>query len=95
MSEDEILALPNAAIERVVFYKRDEIATDLICCEVWASGETFFAHEEAPVWKSLLTKLEALPGFDSDWPQSVVLPPFERCETIAYDRACINSTPPL
>lgn len=78
--------LPLSAIERVVFFKLDEFATDLICCEVEASGIVLFFHEEADGWKGLISYLEQLPGFRSDWYQAVVQPPFARSETVAYAR---------
>ena len=78
--------LPLAAIERVAFFKRDEITTDLICCEVQASGQTWFFHEEAEGWDTLVRHLEGLPGFRRDWYSSVVQPPFAASETIAFSR---------
>lgn len=39
--------LPLDRIDKVRFYKRDEIAADLICCDVEIGGRTFFFHEEA------------------------------------------------
>ena len=81
-------AFPSlGAIERVAFFKRDEITTDLICCEVEAAGRTWFFHEEAAEWDALLRHLEALPGFRSDWYAAVVQPPFETGETVAYEQA--------
>ena len=44
------LQLPLASISEVVFYKRDEITTDLICCEVQVDGQIWFFHEEAKEW---------------------------------------------
>lgn len=55
--------LPLDAVEKVVFFKLDELTTDLICCEVEASGEVWFFHEEADGWKGLISYLEQLPGF--------------------------------
>lgn len=78
--------LPLSAVERVVFFKLDELTTDLICCEVEASGKVWFFHEEADGWKALISYLEQLPGFRSDWYQAVVPPPFARRETIAFAR---------
>ena len=79
--------LPLSAVEKVVFFKIDELAADLICCEVEASGTVWFFHEEAEGWKAFISYLEQLPGFRSDWYQSVVLPPFAVSETVAYSRA--------
>jgi hypothetical protein len=79
--------LPLAAIEKVVFFKIDELATDLICVEVEASGTVWFFHEEAEGWKTFISYLEQLPGFRSDWYQAVVLPPFAASATTAYLKA--------
>jgi hypothetical protein len=54
--------LPLGAIDRVTFYKRDEITTDLICCDVEADGQAWFFHEEVEGWDLLMTHLERLPG---------------------------------
>lgn len=78
--------LPLERIDRVTFFKRDEITTDLICCEVAAAGETWFFHEELPPWDALLRHLEQLPGFRADWYAAVAQPPFAPCETVAYER---------
>jgi len=47
----------------------------------------WFFHEEAEGWEALISYLEQLPGFRSDWYQSVVLPPFAASETVAYKRS--------
>ena len=78
--------LPLAAIERVTFFKRDELSTDLICCEVELGGQVWFFHEEAEGWERLVRYLEKLPGFRTDWYASVVQPPFAATETIAFSR---------
>jgi hypothetical protein len=78
--------LPLPAIERVTFFKRDELTTDLICCEIQASGQSWLFHEEAEGWDALVRYLERLPRFRSDWYSSVVQPPFAPSETIAFTR---------
>jgi hypothetical protein len=78
--------LPLERIDRVTFYKRDELTTDLICCDVEIGGQLWFFHEEAAGWKTLLRHLEQLPGFKQDWYRSVVHPTFARCETLAFQR---------
>lgn len=54
--------LPLADIDAVIFYKRDEITTGLICCDVEAGGRISLFHEEAKGWADLLFHLSALPG---------------------------------
>lgn len=78
--------LSHAAIERVTFYKIDEVTTDLICCDVEANGEVRTFHEELAGWDLLLTHLAQLPNFRSDWFGAVMQPPFERSETVAFIR---------
>ena len=74
------------AIDRVTFFKRDEITTDLICCDIDVGGQTWFFHEEAAGWDDLIRQLETLPDFRSDWFAAVSQPPFALCETLAYER---------
>ena len=76
--------LPLARIDRVAFYKRDEITTDLICCDVQIGQEARWFHEEQQGWDLLLSHLERLPGFRSDWLGAVIQPAFERSEAVAY-----------
>ena len=65
----------------MVFYKRDEITADLICCDVEIGGKVWTFHEEADGWLDLITHLSALPGFRVDWYEAVVSPPFATSET--------------
>ena len=74
-------------VERVTCYKLDCITIDLICCDVEAGGKTWTLHEEGPDWAALMVSLATLPGFRTDWYAAVYLPPFERCETVAYLRS--------
>ena len=78
--------LPLRDVRSVVFFKRDEITTDLICCEVEVSGRVWMFHEEALGWSNLIAHLSALPGFSIDWYEAVVSPSFGTAETIAFDR---------
>ena len=78
--------LPLEKIEQVTFYKRDELTTDLICCDIEIRDQTWFFHEDAPGWESLLRHLERLPRFKNDWYEAVVQPAFAKCETVAFKR---------
>jgi hypothetical protein len=78
--------LPLARVDAVAFFKRDEICTDLICCEVEIDGRKWFFHEEAEGWDMLVNHLEQLPGFRADWYGAVAQPAFEKCETVAFER---------
>jgi len=81
-------SLPLGQIESVTFYKRDEITTDLICCDVQVSGTIWFFHEEMDSWAALIQHLEHLPGFRADWRAAVVQPPFAENRTVAFQRVC-------
>ena len=76
--------IPLASIESVIFSKKDELMTDLICCEVEAAGRAWFFHEEAEGWTALVRYLEHLPGFRQDWYASVGHPPFAQSQTVAF-----------
>jgi len=76
--------LPLEAIDKVTFYKRDEAATDLICCNVEVGGEIWIFNEELVGWDLLLGHLGKLPGFRQDWFAAVSDPPGAPCETVAY-----------
>ena len=78
--------LPLHQIEAVTFYKRDQITTDLICCDVEIGGKTWCLHEEVEGWDLLTKHLEQLPGFRSDWYTAVVRPPFAPSEIVAFRR---------
>ena len=77
-------------VRRVTFFKRDELTTDLICCEVEIDAamgpKAWLNHEEEPTWNEWLDELATLPGFDSDWYSKVCLPPFAASPIVAYER---------
>jgi hypothetical protein len=74
------------AVERVEFFKRDELTTDLLCCEVTTDGHCFFFHEELSDWPELIAKLEGLKDFRKNWFSQVSQPPFEECRYVAFKR---------
>ena len=79
--------LALADIERVEFYKRDQITTDLICCEIQAAEKTFYFDEEQEGWDDLLLALQQLDGFHKDWFAHVSQPPFQSSEFVAFKRS--------
>jgi len=83
---DVLARLPLADIDRVTFFKRDDLTTDLIYCEVAIDGECWTFHEELAGWSLLLSHLQQLPNFRRDWFSKVAQPPFETCETVAFVR---------
>ena len=85
--DTELLArLPLADITKVTFYKRDEITTDLICCDVALGQQVWTFHEELVGWNLLIDHLQRLPRFRTDWFAAVAQPPFATSETLAFNR---------
>jgi hypothetical protein len=78
--------LPLSDIAKVTFYKRDEITTDLICCDVVVAGTVWTFNEEQIGWDLLLQHLDKLPNFRTDWYAAVSQPAFATCETLAFNR---------
>jgi hypothetical protein len=78
-------------VSAILAYKRDELATDLICCDIVtgpAGGEQVRTiHEEIPGFNAVMARLESLPGFDRQWRKAVILPPFAENRTIIFKRA--------
>jgi hypothetical protein len=70
----------------VTFYKRDELTTDLICCEIQAAECRWVFHEEMGGWDDLVEQLKELPGFRADWFSQVSQPAFEHATFVAYSR---------
>lgn len=77
--------LPLAEIDKVTFYKRDELTTDLICCDVGMNGSVRSFHEELEGWDALLQHLYKLPNFRTDWYAVVSQPAFATSETVAFN----------
>ena len=75
------------AVERVEFFKRDELTTDLICCEVVTEARSQLFHEEMSDWTDLIAALEGLDGFRKDWFSQISKPPFEECRFVAFQKA--------
>ena len=86
LTKDVIKQLPLVEIDKVTFYKRDQVTTDLICCDVAIADKVWSFHEELPGWKLLIDHLHSLPNFRVDWFVSVSRPPFSTSETIAFCR---------
>ena len=78
------LTLPD--VTAVTFYKRDEITTDLICCDVEIGDKIWTFHEELDGWERLIAHLEQLPNFKGDWFAAVSQPAFAPSVTVAFQR---------
>ncbi len=83
---DILSQFPLANVVKVTFYKRDEVTTDLICCEVVVGDRVWTFHEELKGWDLLIDYLQGLPSFQADWFAAVSQPPFAESETIAFSR---------
>ena len=90
------LPFDTSQIRGILFYKRDEITTDLACCDVEVEGaegpQTWTNHEEAENWTDWLVEFARLPGFDDNWYSEVSKPPFAPSSTVAYERAAVEPT---
>ena len=83
---DLLARLPLPDIAKVTFYKRDQITTDLICCDVVVGDKVWTFHEELVGWDLLIAHLQRLPSFRDDWFAAVSQPPFASSETVAFGR---------
>jgi len=77
-------------VAEIVIYKRDELTTDLICCDITTQSNgtprTWFVHEDTSGFEELMRFFETLQGFRSNWRQEVVLPPFAAKRTVVFRR---------
>ena len=82
--------IPVQGITRVVAFKRDMVTSDLICFLVSYNRDDgtpwhVTLHEDLPGFLDVEKRLAQLPGFDQQWRQHVVLPPFATNETVIFD----------
>lgn len=82
-----VIEMSDAEIERVAFFKRDELTTDLICCEVIGGRGSIVANEEMSGWAELINRLSCLTGFDDAWFAKVSQPAFRACFYVAFPPA--------
>ncbi|HLZ66804.1 MAG TPA: hypothetical protein VKQ29_11280 [Aliidongia sp.] len=77
-------------VRAIVAYKIDEITTDLICCDITTGPEErpkiLTIHEEIPGFDAVMTLFEALPDFNPQWRNAVLLEPFAENRTTLYRR---------
>jgi hypothetical protein len=82
-------------VSAIVAYKIDELTTDLVCCDiVTGSGDgqqIRTVHEEISGFETVMARFEALPGFNKQWRETVILPPFATNRTTIYNRSA-NAT---
>jgi len=87
-------AVSFAEVSAIVAYKLDELTTDLLCCDIVLGAgdgkQIRTIHEELPGFDTAMKAFEALPGFDRQWREAVLLSPFAMKRTVVYDRdACV------
>jgi len=83
--------IPWVDIEKIVVYKRDVFAYDLICLFVDFKGNEIELNEEMDGWDSLLETLPLkLPGalVREDWWEKVAFPPFATNPTLIFILQC-------
>jgi hypothetical protein len=78
-------------IIEIIAFKKDLLTTDLICFEFKTSSAKevvyFVIHEEMVGFDKLADHLKLiLPGFNANWRQLVVLPPFASNSNLIYRR---------
>jgi len=75
-------------VSAIIAYEIAELTTDLVCCDIvtgFGNGEQVQTiHEELTGFEAAMMRLEALPGFDRQWREAVILPPFAANRTIIY-----------
>jgi hypothetical protein len=78
-------------VSAIVAYKVDELTADLVCCDIVTNsgdGEQIRTiHEEIPGFDILMDRFELLAGFNKQWRDAVMLPPFGTQRTTVYNRA--------
>src|SRR5689334_18695551 len=71
------LTITLGDVQAVTFFKNLLIGADLICCEIgWGDRPNLLVSEETSGWNDLMLLFRRLPGFDPNWREKVVEPPF-------------------
>ena len=85
--DGEITKFQWSEINKLTGYKFDQITMDVICLKIDANGKTVTVTEDFNEWRdfmnTLLTKFSTI---DKNWEEVIAKPPFERNETVLYDR---------
>lgn len=84
-------------VTEVVFYKHDELTTDLVCCDMTvgsgSDARVWTLHEEMPGFEDLLTLFGQLDGFRKDWRDAVIQPAFAENRTVVFTRKTTGTMP--
>jgi hypothetical protein len=79
-------SLDLKSLTKIVAYKRDLFTVDQVCFALQApDGHWRTVTEDDPVWQALLERLERLDGFDLDWREKIIQPPFAENETVVFE----------
>jgi hypothetical protein len=74
-------------IAKVTVWQEDRITHDHVHAEIaLVDGETLIVDEDMRGFRPLMDKLASMPGFDPDWWDKVILPPFAANSIVAYVR---------
>lgn len=86
-SEKELTSLKWTDIESITAFKIDRITVDVICLRLVCNQKVIFISEEEKYWSSFVAEMEKqFPEINAEWWPKVAYPPFERNETIIFDR---------
>lgn len=77
-------------IDRIIAYKDDLFAYDLICLGFFIDGDAsryLCVDEHMDGWPELLRQLDDRFRMPEDWHNQIMVPTFERCERTLWTRA--------
>ncbi|QEE51318.1 hypothetical protein FUA48_17615 [Flavobacterium alkalisoli] len=78
-------------IRRVIAFKEDLITVDCIYITIELETDEYFSiHEDTPWYDEFMKKLEENIQISQTWFSDVAFPPFERNETVIYDKSKIT-----
>jgi len=89
------IAIEPSRIVRIALFKRDEMTTDLICCEITAKADvgndySIVVHEDMDGFETMMATLAALDGFDRGWFEKVARPAFATNFTVVFQRDAVT-----
>ena len=88
--EDDLL-FRWSDINKIIAYKEDYITTDSVYLSLYFDNtEKLTINEETPGWHQFITQMEKQKEINKIWFRQVCHPPFERDETVIYDKSKIT-----
>ncbi len=75
-------------IVKIVAYKLDCVTVDQVCVDImFRGGKEVTLTEDGQALMAFDQFCRArLEGYEVDWKEKVILPPFERCERVVYEK---------